>query len=278
MKSRKKSQHPSHFKGCGVQLIRASDVKPKKIAGLWGDRFYRGKVGFIVGDPGLGKSQIGAYIAATVSTGGNWPFDEGNARRGDVIYITAEDGAAGTIRPRLEAAGANLDRVHIIERAVDQFGERAFSLIADMAQLDQALTELRKPRVVIIDPVNACLSSTDGRPFNPNSVLHVRALVCGLEALAGRHRVAIIGVTHFTKAKGAALFRVTGSFAFVAAARSVFTVTRKQDDWDTRILAPIKNNHAADGNPIGFRIKQRMTSGDILAPYVVFVSPQRAPS
>jgi hypothetical protein len=54
-------------------------------------------VGFIAGEPGLGKSQIAAYIAATVSTGGDWPFDDGTARRGDVVYITAEDGAAGTI-------------------------------------------------------------------------------------------------------------------------------------------------------------------------------------
>jgi putative DNA primase/helicase len=260
-------------KARGAQLMRASDVKPKKIGGLWGDRFYRGKVGLIAGDPGLGKSQIAAYIAATVSTGGDWPFDEGSAHRGDVLYITAEDGAAGTIRPRLEAAGANLDRVYIIERVVDQFEERPFSLIADLTLLDQTLTALRKPRVVIVDPVNACLSSIYGRPFNPNSVSQVRALICRLEAVAARHRVAIIGVTHFTKAKNTALFRVTGSFAFVAAARSVFTVTRKQSDWDTRVLAPEKNNLAADGNAVGFRIKQRLTTGNILAPYAAFVSP-----
>ena len=257
----------------GVQIVRASDVKPKKIAGLWGDRFYRGKVGFIAGDPGLGKSQIAAYIAATVSTGGDWPFDDGTARRGDVVYITAEDGAAGTIRPRLEAAGANLDRVHIIERVIDQFGERPFSLVADMTSLDQALTALRKPRVVIVDPLNACLSATYGGTFNPNSVPQVRALVRRLEALAERHRVAIVCVTHLTKAKGTALSRLTGSFALAAAARSVFIVTRKQDDLDIRVLEPAKNNLAPDGNAIPFRIMQRLTTGDILAPYVVFVSP-----
>jgi predicted ATP-dependent serine protease len=265
----------SNGKARGVQIMRASDIMPKKVIGIWGDRFYRGKTGLIAGDPGLGKSQIAAYIAATVSTGGDWPFDEGSASRGDVIYITAEDGAAGTVRPRLEAAGADLDRVHIVERVVDHFGERPFSLIADMTSLDQALAALRKPRVVIVDPVNACLSSIYGAPFNQNSVSQVRALVCRLESLAARHRVAIICVTHFTKAKNSALFRVTGSFAFVAAARSVFTVTRKQGDWDTRVLAPEKNNHAIDGNPIEFRIKQRTTTGNIVAPYVAFVSPQK---
>jgi predicted ATP-dependent serine protease len=176
-------------------------------------------------------------MAATVSTGGDWPFDEGTARRGDVIYVTAEDGVADTIRPRLEAAGANLDRVHIIERVIDDLGPRPFNLVADLVRLDQSLEALRKPRLVIVDPINACLGSTYAHPFNSNSVPQVRALLCRLQAVAARHRVAIICVTHFTKANGSALLRITGSFAFVAAARSVFTVTRKQDEPDRRILS-----------------------------------------
>jgi putative DNA primase/helicase len=139
--------------------------------------------------------------------------------------------------------------------------------------LGQALEALRKPRVVLVDPVNACLSSIYGQPFNPNSVSQVRSLVRRLEMLAARHRVPIICVTHFTKARGATLFRVTGSFGFVAAARSVFTVTRKQDDPDRRVFAPAKNNLGADANALPFRIKQRNTTGNILAPYVAFVSP-----
>lgn len=260
----------------GIEMVRASDVEPKKMKALWGNRFYCGKLGFIAGDPGLGKSLIAAHIAATVSAGGNWPFGEGAARRGDVIYITAEDGVAQTIRPRLEAAGADLDRVHIAECLEDQSGRRPFSLVADMALLEQVLQSVRKPRLVIVDPINACLSSTGFRPFNPNDVSQVRALLCRLEALATRHRVAIICVTHFTKAKGVTLFRVTGSFAFVAAARSVFTVARKEDGSDQRVLAPVKNNLAADGHAIAFRIEQRPTTGNILAPFVKFVSPSEA--
>jgi putative DNA primase/helicase len=267
--------HPN-VKTRGVQMTRASDVKPTKAISLWGGRFYRGKLSLIAGDPGLGKSQIATYIAARVSTGGDWPFNEGTARRGDVIYISAEDGASETIRPRLEAAGARLDRVHIIERVTDHFGPRPFSLVADMAWLDQALQSVRKPRLVIVDPLNGCLSPTGSRPFNPNNVGQVRALLQRLEELAGRYRVAIIGVTHFTKGKGAALFRVTGSFAFVAAARSAFMVTRNQDDPDQLVLAPMKNNLAANGRAVAFRIKQKLTTGDILAPYVECASPSRA--
>ena len=228
-------------------------------------------MGLIAGDPGLGKSQIGTYLAATVSAGGEWPCGEGSACRGDVIYISAEDSLADTIRPRLEAAGADLDRVHVIEAVNDHLGPRPFNLVVDLGRLDQSLQAICKPRLVIIDPINACLSSTDVRPFNANNVTQVRALIHRLEALAAKHRVAVVCVTHFTKAKGGgALSRVTGSFAFVAAARSVFTVTRKDDDPDIQIFAPVKNNLGRDVDALAFRIAQRTASDNIPAPYAVF--------
>jgi putative DNA primase/helicase len=255
----------------GVVVTRAADIKPQKLAGVWRRRFFRGKLGFIAGEPGLGKSQVAIYMAATISLGGKWPRDEGKARRGDVIYISAEDSAADTIRPRLEAAGADLKRVHIIEAVNDTLGTRPFNLLTDLGQLDEILQTLRKPRLVIIDPINACLSSTDVHRFNPNSVTQVRALLGRLESLAVNHHVAIVCVTHFTKAKGgSALARVTGSFAFVAAARSVFTVERKQDDPNQRVFAAAKNNLTADVAPLVFRIQQGL--GEIPAPYAVFAS------
>ena len=258
-------------KGRGGDLMRASDVKPKKLAGVWNNRFYRGKLGFIAGEPGLGKSLIAIKMAATVSTGGEWPVGTGTARRGDVIYISAEDGAADTIRPRLEAAGADLRRVHLVETVNDALGQRPFNLVADLGRLEKWLQATRKPRLVIIDPVNACLSAICGHAFNPNSVPQVRALLRRLEAIATKHRVAIVGVTHFTKAKGgSALGRVTGSFVLVAAARSVFTVVRKVDDPDQRVFAPAKNNLSRDIDALAFQIKERVMSNNIAAPYVVF--------
>ncbi len=257
----------------GVVVTRAADVKPQKLARVWHGRFILGKFGIIAGEPGLGKSQMAAFMAAMVSTGGDWPFDEGTSRCGDVIYISAEDGAADTIRPRLEAAGADLNRVHVIERVNDYSGARPFNLLTDLGQLDEILQGLRKPRLVIIDPINACLSSIDHHRFNPNSVAQVRALVGRLEALATKHRVAIVAVTHFTKARGgSALARVTGSFAFVAASRSVFTVERTHDDPDWRVFACAKHNLAGNVDPLVFRIEQRLTTGEILAPYAVFAS------
>jgi RecA-family ATPase len=257
----------------GLVVARAADLKPQKLARVWHGRFFLGKIGIIAGEPGLGKSQIAAYMAAMVSTGGAWPLDEGTSRRGDVIYISAEDGAADTIRPRLEAVGADLDRVHIIEGVNDELGRRPFNFVVDLDKLDEILRNVRQARLVIVDPVNACLSSTDDHRFNPNNVTQVRALLGRIEALAAKHRVAVVFVTHLIKAKGgSALSRVTGSFAFGAAARSVFTVTRKNDDPNQRVFATAKNNHAGDVVPLAFRIGERLTTGEILAPYAVFAS------
>jgi putative DNA primase/helicase len=212
-------------------------------------------------------------MAAKVSTGSDWPSGEGTARLGDVIYITAEDKAAKTIRPRLEAARADLQRVHIIEGVNDYAGLRPFNLLSDLGLLEEILRKARKPRLVIVDPINACLNPPDHYRFNPNSVTDVRALLGRLEALADKHRIAVVCISHFTKAKTASvLARVTGSFAFVAAARSVFTVARKPDDPTQRIFAPAKNNLGGDGNPLAFRIEERLTTGGILGSYAVFAA------
>jgi putative DNA primase/helicase len=257
----------------GLVVTRAADLKPQKLSRVWNGRFVLGKIGFIAGEAGLGKSLIAAYMTATVSTGSKWWGEKGKARRGDIVYISAEDGAADTILPRLEAAGANLNRVHLIERVNDYSGARPFNLLTDLGQLDEVLQSVRKPRLVIIDPINACLNPTDFHRFNSNSVTQVRALLGRLESLAAKHRVAVVCISHFTKAKAAsALARITGSFAFVAAARSVFTVVCKQDDPNLRVFAPVKNNLGADGNPVAFRIKQRLTTSEILAPYAVFAT------
>jgi putative DNA primase/helicase len=263
----------SNTKQRGINMLRASDVKPEKLAKLWGGRFYRGKLGFIAGEPGLGKSLIGTFMASTVSSRGDWPGAEGTACGGDVIYISAEDGAADTIRPRLEAAGADLTRVHIIESVTDYHGVRPFNLVTDLDRLDQCLQLVRKPRLVIVDPANACMSPTDWHPFSANSVAQVRALLRRVEALAAKYRVAVVLITHLTKGKGGSeLSRLTGSFAFAAAARSVFMVTRGKGDPDQRILIPAKNNLGRDVDALAFRIAQRVTTDKIDAPYITFAS------
>jgi RecA-family ATPase len=92
--------------GCALVMQRACDVEAKPIEWLWPGRIAIGKQTMLAGEPGLGKSQLSAFLAAIVTTGGHWPNAEGRAELGSVIILSAEDDAADTIIPRLTAAGA----------------------------------------------------------------------------------------------------------------------------------------------------------------------------
>ena len=136
-----------------------ADIEPEKIEWLWPCRIAIGKQTLIGGEPGLGKSQITAALAAAVTTGGEWPCNEGRAPRGSVIILSAEDDASDTIRPRLDAAGANVRGVHLISavRQKDGTGRRSFNLQADLGALENEIAHIGNVRLVIIDPVSSYL-------------------------------------------------------------------------------------------------------------------------
>jgi hypothetical protein len=234
-----------------------ADIEAKPIHWLWPGRIARGKVTIIAGNPGLGKSQITASIAAIVTTGGLWPVDQVRIEAGDVVFLTAEDDPADTLRPRLEAAGARIERVHIVESVIEGFtGEgqrkdRSFSLQQDLEALSVKLSELGEVAAIFIDPITAYLGDVDS-----HKNAEVRALLTPLAELAARHNVAMIGVSHLNKAAGTeALMRVTGSLAFVAAARAAFLVASDPDDKSRRLFLPMKNNIGPDGSGLAFRIE-----------------------
>lgn len=238
-------------------MRRLADVQPQPIRWLWPGRIARGKVTLIAGHPGLGKSQLTASLAAVVTTGGRWPVDRSACERGEVILLNAEDDVADTIRPRLDAAGADCTRIHVIDavRDVDREGRatlRTFNLKADIGRL--ALELERRPAVslVIIDPASAYLGDTDS---HVNA--EVRALLAPMSEVAARHAVAIVMVSHLNKGGGSgeALLRVTGSLAFVAAARAAYVVTKDADDPARRLFLPMKNNVGPDATGLAFRLR-----------------------
>jgi RecA-family ATPase len=147
----------------------------------------------IAGAPGLGKSQITTYLAAVASNGGTWSTGE-KCDAGDVLFLSAEDDPADTIRPRLEACGADLDRVHIVEAVKDQRRERSFNLNRDLDALAAKLTASRSAKLVIIDPISAYLGAIDS-----HKDAEVRGALAPLAKLAADHGVAVVCVTHFEK-------------------------------------------------------------------------------
>ena len=246
---------------------RLSDVRAFPIRWLWPGRIARGKVSMIAGHPGLGKSQITAALAAVVTTGGRWPVDGASCERGRVILLNAEDDAADTIRPRLEAAGAALDYCEVLDAVSTGVGPdgreatRGFSLKVDVGVLDELLTARKDVALVVIDPITAYLAGVDSH-VNAD----VRAVLAPLGELAVRHGVAIICVSHLNKGGAAtseALLRVSGSLAFVAAARAAFIVAKDPEDSARRLFVPAKNNIGKDASGLAFSIESCALPGGI---------------
>jgi hypothetical protein len=117
----------------GVVYRAMSQIQSRAIDWLWPGRIAKGKVSMIVGNPGLGKSQVCASLTSVVSNGGIWPVDRSPCARGSVVILSAEDDPEDTIRPRLEAAGADLDRVYILD-AIRVQGEQGDSAAASTSR------------------------------------------------------------------------------------------------------------------------------------------------
>lgn len=234
------------------ELVCLEDVPPEPIDWLWQDRIATGKLTIFAGDPGLGKSTLTLDIAARVSTGGAWPDSpEFTTQSGSVILLSAEDGLADTIRPRLDAAGADPSRVFFMKMNRTRTGARShFNLRRDVAQLEQAIRDRGDVRLVVIDPLAAYMGGIDD-----HKNADVRGLLAPLAEMAERLKVAVVLVAHLNKNVGGKFaYRLSGSMAYVAAARTVWLVDQDPNRPERRLMLQIKNNIAAAYSGLAFGI------------------------
>lgn len=252
IRSGKKTKSRPH-----LELVRVSEVEAQAVEWLWPNRVPLGKLTLLCGDPGLGKSHLTADIAARVTTGSRWPDDPAPCLPGSVILFSAEDDVADTIRPRLERAGADVTKVHVLESVKARnpktgiMERRSFSLADDLPALEQNLQTIGDVKLLVIDPVS---SYTGGVDSHKNA--EVRSLLAPLAELAQRYGVAVLAVTHLSKgAGGKAVYRATGSLAFAAAARAVWMIAKDLDEPTKRLLLPVKCNIAPELSGLSFHIQ-----------------------
>lgn len=232
-----------------------ADIAVSRISWLWQGHIARGKLVLFAGHPGLGKSHVGLYVAAILSNGGTWP-DGSTAPQGCVIVLSAEDDAGDTLKPRLLALGADQHRVHVLHavRDVDDRGhpiERGFSLVDDTDRLAAMIERIGNVVAIVVDPLTAYLGDIDG-----HKTVEVRAVLRPLAALAAKYQLAVVGITHLRKSPdGDAVLLVTGSLAFVAAARAVYYVIKDGAVPKRRLVLPVKNNLARDTSGWAYTIE-----------------------
>lgn len=248
-----------------LEMVALDKVTPQPLEWLWHGFYPLGKVSLLSGNPGLGKSQITLEIAARVSTGKAWPTGEAG-KRGRVILVSAEDDAADTIVPRLNAVGADLSRIVQIKavKETDTDGKprlRTLSLERDLDRIGVALRETRDVRLIVIDPISAYLGKTDS-----HNNAETRSLLEPLSRMAQEHRVAVLLVSHLNKGSGEAIYRTSGSIAFVAASRAAFIVVKDDSNPAHRLMLPVKANLGPDALGLGYEVREAANK----APYVVW--------
>lgn len=225
-----------------VKIIRMSDVELTPVDWLWKPYLPFGKLSVLQGNPGEGKTYFAMHLAAACTNGKLLPNME-HMEPFNVIYQTAEDGLGDTVKPRLIEAGADLDRVLVIDDSEVQ-------LTLSDERIEKAIVE-NNARLVIIDPIQAYL----GADVDMNRANEVRPIFMRLGQVAQRTGCAILLIGHLNKAAGMqSLQRGLGSIDIAAAVRSVMFIGKLKHDPTMRILTHEKSSLAPPGASLAFSL------------------------
>ena len=235
---------------CEVKMENAvceyySNVTAKPVEWLWYPYIPIGKLTVLQGDPGEGKSTFILNLVALLTKGLPMPDGKKTQKPGVAIYQCAEDGTADTIKPRLEQAGADCNRVaYIIDDDI--------ALTLEDGRIETAIRETGA-RVFIIDPIQAFIPPES----DMQSATKMRAVLRKLAAMAEENRCAVILIGHMNKGSGAKnLYRGLGSIDIAAIARSVLMISRDENRPGIRYMYPIKSSLAPEGPAIAFSFKE----------------------
>jgi archaellum biogenesis ATPase FlaH len=240
------------------RFVDLSTVEAKEIEWLMPPLIPYGMITIMEGDPGVGKSYLAMHIAAQISIGGSLPGVD-KLERGRVLYLSAEDDPAYTIRPRIDAMGGDAKRIRI----------QADYLSLDEDGLQELFDEVRRhpPSLIIMDPLFAYVPGTQDM-YRPNVI---RSLLSQLRDIAEYGDTAVLIIRHLTKTKrDKAIYQGGGSMDVIGAARSAFLVAQHPDDPDLKIVAHVKHNIAPRGTSWVYELVQEVPDG---VPVLKWIGP-----
>lgn len=235
-----------------------AEVAPEAVEWLWDQRLALGKPNLMAGLPGVGKTQFCCALAAAVTTGGLLP-DNTDAPLGSVVFIGCEDGVADTIRPRLEAAGAALERCHALDwvkvKGKKGIERRHFDVREHGEALRDLCQRIGDVKLIIIDPITAHSGKTD-----THCTADVRAALVPLQTTAEEIGACVVMISHLNKGgstDGSAMARVNGSGAYIAVSRSAWLIGADPKDVEGKrmVFACLKNNLSPVKTGIAYTIE-----------------------
>ena len=242
-----------------LEVVKASDLVPENIRWIWDGRLATGKLCLFQGEPDQGKSQVTISIASIISIGGTFP-DGAMAESGSVLFITAEDSATDTIVPRLMSAGANTEKIFILQWVLEKNGKKvSFNFETHIPELKRTVAKMPGLKLIVVDPISAFMGKIDS-----NSNSEVRGLLKELMTMAEEVGCAVILISHNNKNSGQrALTRAIGSVAWGAAVRMGFIFgeapgeegeEKKEDDEKVHAMAHSKKNLSKQKDTLLYRI------------------------
>lgn len=227
-----------------LELICMDDIEVQEVKWLWYPLIPAGKITILQGDPGNGKTHFAIAVASIVTNGCKFPIGTSDIEGGNIIFQTAEDGIADTIKPRLLKAGANAKKVFVIKDI-----DCALSLTD--TRIEEAIKE-KNASLLIIDPLQAYL----GEGVDMHRANDIRPIMHSLSNVAERTGCAIILIGHMNKdSKGQkGIYKGLGSIDIIASARSVLLLGRDPKNKYIRAVLPIKSSLAPEKKAVAFEL------------------------
>lgn len=242
----------------GLKVTKLSDVTPQKIVWLVPGYFARGMVHCIAGHGGAGKSLVTTSLISALSQGVDWLTGEITGTPVDTLMITEEQ-LQISVAPRMQLAGADMNRVHIIEGKVQKKRDKDGKEIVIPWNLDDHIKDTKdwieghpNTKLLVIDPIGSFMEG-EKREIDTWKDSNVRKVLDKWVKLAEALNIAIIYLAHFNKSKGArAADKITGSAAFTTVTRMTYVVGQVGSEWlevqgypgtgDDRIMVGVKCN------------------------------------
>lgn len=228
-----------------LKLINMDEVTTVPVKWLWKPYIPLGKITIIQGDPGEGKTTLALAVAAALSCGEMLPGDTEPREPMNVIYQTAEDGLADTIKPRLEAANADCSHILVIDESKEE-----------LSMIDERIEEairLTQTKLVILDPIQAYI----GANVDMHRANEIRPVMAKLGRIAETYGCAVVLIGHMNKASGQkCAYRGLGSIDIPAVARSLLIVGKLKNDPSKRVMSHAKSSLAQNGQSLVFQINE----------------------